>query len=246
MSASVEANASPTEFRVMTAGAFTAAYLALVPQLERLTKKKVVTVTTSIGTGETSILSRLKRGEVADIVIVAEPIYHQFVANGLVLSEGHALLARSIIAMAVHEGAPKPDISSADALRKTLLQAKSIGYSASESGKYFSTELVQRLGIADQVLPKSRLIGGGVRVGAVVASGELEIGFQQLSELLPVKGIAHITKLPPEFQKVTSVVAGIAAGSPDKARALTAIEFLASPEAAQAISNSGLEPAGNR
>ena len=233
-----------SEFRVMTAGAFTAAYLALIPQLERQTKSKIVTVTTSIGTGETSILSRLKRGEAADIVIVAEPAFRQFVADGLVLSEGHAMLARSIIAVAVREGAPKPDIGSADALRSTLLQAKSIGYSASESGKYFTTVLVQRLGIADQVLPKSRLIGGGVRVGAVVASGELEIGFQQFSELLPVKGIAHITPLPPEFQKVTTVVAGVAANSTNKALARSAIQFLASPAAAQAITNSGLEPAG--
>ncbi len=234
------------ELRVMTSGAFTAAYLALVPQLERLTSRKCVAVTTSIGTGETSILSRLKRGEIADIVIVAEPNFRQFVADGLLLSEGHAFLARSIIAMAVREGAPKPDISSADTLKSTLLRAKSIGYSASESGKYFTTELVQRLGVADQVLPKSRLIGGGVRVGAVVASGELEIGFQQLSELLPVKGIAHITPLPPELQKVTSVVAGVAANSPNKALARAAIAFLASPQAARAISNSGLEPAGNR
>jgi molybdate transport system substrate-binding protein len=230
----------------MTAGAFTAAYLALIPQLERLTKARIVTVTTSIGTGETSILNRLKRGEVADIVIVAEPAFRQFVADGLVLSGGHAMLARSIIAMAVREGAAKPDIGSADALRRTLLQAKSIGYSASESGKYFTTELVQRLGIADEVLAKSRFIGGGVRVGAVVASGELEIGFQQLSELLPVKGIAHITPLPPEFQKVTSVVAGVAAHSPNQALARSAVQFLASPEAAKVISGTGLEPMANR
>ncbi|HET9404897.1 MAG TPA: substrate-binding domain-containing protein [Burkholderiales bacterium] len=230
------------EFRVMTSGAFTAAYLELIPQLERLTKCRFVTVTTSIGTGETSLPNRLKRGEIADIVIVAEPAYRQFVADGLVLSEGHAILARSVIAMAVRAGAPKPDISSADALKKTLLQARSIGYSASESGKYFTTQLVQRLGIADQVLGKSRLVGGGERVGAVVARGELEIGFQQLSELLPVQGIAHITPLPPELQKVTSVVASVSASSPDRTRARSVISFLASPEAAQAITSSGLEP----
>jgi molybdate transport system substrate-binding protein len=235
-----------SEFRVMTSGAFTAAYLALIPQLERLTKRKFVTVTTSIGTGEMSLPNRLKRGEVADIVIVAEPAFRQFVADGLVLSEGHAFVARSVIAMAVRAGAPKPDISSADALRKTLLQAKSIGYSASESGKYFTGQLVQRLGIADQVLGKSRLVGGGERVGAVVARGELEIGFQQLSELLPVQGIAHITPLPPELQKVTSVVASVAASSPDKTGARSVIAFLASPEAAQAITDSGLEPLVSR
>ena len=229
----------------MTSGAFTAAHLALIPQLELLTKTRIVTASTSIGTGETSIPNRLKRGEVVDIVIVAEGVLRQFIEDGLVLAEGHAILARSSIAMAVRAGAPRPDISTVDALRSTLLQAGSIGYSASESGKYLTTELIQRLGIADQVLGKCRLVGGGERVGAVVARGELEIGLQQLSELLPVPGIAHITPLPPEVQKVSSFAAGVAASSPDKALARAAIEFLASPEAAKAITNSGLEPVEN-
>ncbi len=230
------------EFRVMTSGAFTAAHLALIPQLERLTKKKVVTASTSIGTGENSIPNRLKRGEVVDIVIVAEAVLRKFIEDGLVIDESHARVARSIIGMAVRAGAPKPDIGSIDALRRTLLQAKSIGYSASASGQYFTTELVQRLGIAEQVLPKSRLVSGGERVGAVVARGELEIGFQQMSELLPVKGIAHITPLPPELQKVTAFAAGVAASGPDPALARSVIEFLASPKAAKAITDSGLEP----
>lgn len=234
------------EFRVMTSGAFTAAHLALIPQVERLTGKKVVTVTTSIGTGDISIPNRLKRGEVADIVIVADDVMRQFIADSLVLAEGHALVAQSSIAMAVRAGAPKPDINTIDALRRTLLQAKSIGYSASGSGKYFTTELVQRLGIAEQVLPKSRMIGGGERVGAVVARGELDIGFQQISELLPVPGIAYITPLPPEVQKVSQFAAGVGATSPDKGLARTVIEFLASPAASQAITNSGLEPISNR
>jgi molybdate transport system substrate-binding protein len=229
------------EFRVMTSGAFTAAHLALIPQLERLTKAKVVTASTSIGTGEMSIPNRLKRGEGVDIVIVAEHVLRQFVADGLVLAEGLKVIARSSIAFAVRAGAPRPDISSADALKRTLLQAKSIGYSASESGKYFSGELVQRLGIADQVLPKSRLIGGGERVGAVIARGDVEIGLQQVSELLPVPGIAHITPLPPELQKISTFAAGIAASCPNPSLARTVIEFLASPQAADAIKNSGLQ-----
>lgn len=233
--------ATESEFRVMTSGAFTAAHLALIPELERLTKAKVVTASTSIGTGEMSIPNRLKRGEVVDIVIVAEHVLRQFIVDGLALAEGHAVVARSSIAFAVRAGAPKPDIGSADALRRTLLQTKSIGYSASESGRYFSGELVQRLGIADQVLPKSRLIGGGERVGAVIARGEVEIGLQQVSELLPVPGIAHITPLPPELQKVSTFAAGVAASCPNKSRARTVIEFLASPRAADAIKKSGLE-----
>jgi len=234
------------EFRVMTSGAFTAAHLELIPQLERITKKKVVTASTSIGTGENSIPNRLKRGEVVDIVIVAEHVLRQFIEEGLVLSEGHERVARSVIGMAVRAGAAKPDIGSLDALRRTLLQAKSIGYSASVSGQYLTTELYQRLGIADQVLGKSRLIGGGERVGAVVARGEVEIGFQQMSELLPVRGIDHITPLPAELQKVTSFAAGVAAHAPDPALARSVIAFLASPEAAGAIIKSGLEPARGR
>lgn len=235
-----------SEFRVMTSGAFTAAHLALLPQVERLAKKKVVTASTSIGTGESSIPNRLERGEVVDIVIVAEHVLRQFAADGLVVAETITALARSSIALAVRAGAPKPDIGSADALRKTLLAAKSIGYSASESGKYFTTELVQRLGIADQVLGKSRLVGGGERVGAVVARGELEIGLQQLSELLPVPGIAHITPLPPELQKISLFAAGVAARSPDPALARSVIAFLASPDAAPAIARTGLEPLVDR
>jgi molybdate transport system substrate-binding protein len=230
------------EFRVMTSGAFTAAYKALLPELERLTGKSVITVTTSIGTGDTSIPNRLKRGEVADLVIVAEPAIRQFIAEGWVLAGDATVIARSMMGFAVREGSPDPKIRSADDLKRALLAAKGIGYSASESGKYYTGELVQRLGIADEVLPKSRLVGGGERVGAVIARGELDFGFQQMSELLPVPGIAHITPLPPELQKVSNFMAGIGANSPDKDAARRAIRFLASPAATAAIRNSGLEP----
>ena len=238
--------ASANDFSVMTSGAFTAAHLALIPQLERLTKKTIVTATTSVGTGKNSIANRLKRGDVTDIVIVADALQRQFIEDGLVLAEGRKPLARSSIGIAVRAGASKPDISSIDALRRTLLQAKSIAYSASVSGQYLTTELCQRLGIADQVLSKSRLIGGGERTGAVVARGEAEIAFQQMSELLPVPGIAHITPLPPEVQKVSVFSAGVAASTRDADLARSVIKFLASAEAAPAITNSGLELMDNR
>lgn len=234
------------DIKVMTSGAFTAAYLELIPQLELLTKKKIVTAATSIGTGENSIPNRLKRGEAVDVVIVADAVLRTFIQDGLVLAETYTPLARSAIGMAVRAGAPMPDISTVEVLKRTLLQAKSIAYSASVSGQYLTTELYQRLGIADQVTSKSRLIGGGERVGAVVARGEAEIGFQQISELLPVPGIAHITPLPPEVQKVSMFSAGVAASTTDSDLAHSVIKFLASPEAAYAITKSGLEPIGNR
>jgi molybdate transport system substrate-binding protein len=230
------------DIRVMTSGAFTAAYLALKPRVELVTNKTIVTAATSIGTGESSIPNRLRQGEPADVVIVADSVLRGFIDEGLILKDSYTQLARSAIGMAVRAGAPRPDINSADALKRTLLQAKSIAYSASVSGDYLTTELVQRLGIAEQVLSKSRRIEGGERVGAVVARGEAEIGFQQISELLPVPGIEHITPLPPELQKVSVFSAGIAVNTKDADAARALIKFLASPEAAEAITKSGLEP----
>ena len=239
-------NTMTHDIKVMTSGTFTAAYLELVPQLERFTGKKFVTAATSIGTGENSIPNRLKRGEAVDVVIVADAVLKAFIRDGLVLAETYTPVVRSVIGMAVRAGAPVPDISTVEALKQTLLQAKSIAYSASVSGKYLTTELYRRLGITDRVAGKSRLIGGGVRVGAVIARGEAEIGFQQVSELLPVSGIAHITPLPPEVQKVSIFSAGVAASSTDPELAHSVIRFLASPGAAPAITKSGLEPIGNR
>jgi molybdate transport system substrate-binding protein len=230
----------------MTSGAFTAAYLELIPRLELLTKKKLVTAATSIGTGEHSIRNRLRRGEAVDVVIVADGVLDGFIKEGLIMAESYTPLARSAIGMAVRAGAPKPDISTVEALKRTLLDAKSIAYSASVSGDYLSTELFQRLGIADEVLSKSRRIEGGERVGAVVARGEAEIGFQQISELLPITGIDHVTPLPREVQKVSVFSAGVARNTRDPDAALGVVRFLSSPEAAGAITKSGLEPIGNR
>jgi molybdate transport system substrate-binding protein len=142
----------------------------------------------------------------------------------------------------VRAGAPKPDLSSIDGLRRTFLEAKTIAYSASVSGQYLTKELYQRLGIADQCLPKSRFVGGGERTGAVVARGEADLAFQQMSELLPVPGIAHVTPLPPDVQKISVFMAGVAATSSDPELARSVIRFLASSEAAAAIGKSGLEP----
>jgi molybdate transport system substrate-binding protein len=238
-------NTTTDDLRVMTSGAFTAAYLELVPRLELLTKKKLVTAATSIGTGENSIPNRLRRGEAVDVVIVADAVLLGFIKDGLIMGESYTPLACSAIGMAVRAGAPKPEISTIDALKLTLLRARSIAYSASVSGDYVSTELFQRLGIADQVLSKSKRIEGGERVGAVIARGEAEIGFQQISELLPVRGIDHVTPLPPEVQKVSTFSAGVALSTRDSDSAHALIRFLASPEAARAITNSGLEPIGS-
>ncbi len=229
------------EIAVMTSGAFTAAFLELIPRYEAASRNKIVVATTTMGTGANSIPSRLQRGEPADVVIVADSALVNLIKDGMIVAASRTTLARSAIGMAVRQGAPKPDISSVEALKRTLLQAQSLAYSASVSGDYLTTELFPRLGIAEQVMPKSRRVEGE-RVGAVVARGAAEIGFQQISELLPIAGIAIVGPLPLEAQKVTVFSAGVAAGCRNSDAAHALIKFLASPEAAPAVTKSGLEP----
>jgi molybdate transport system substrate-binding protein len=230
------------EIKVATSGAFTAAYLELVPEFERATGHTVVTAFgASMGNTPDSIPSRLQRGEHLDVVILAAPALDDLIKQGKVVAASRVDLVRSSIGLAVRAGAPKPDISSVEALTRTLLQAKSIAYSSSASGVYLSTELFQRLGIADRIMAKSRRIDSEP-VAAVVARGEAEIGFQQVSELLPVKGIDYVGPLPPGAQRVTVFSAGVVAGAGKAEAARALIAFLSSAAAMPAISKSGLEP----
>jgi len=230
------------EIRVMTSGGFTAPFLELVPTFEQSTKQKVITsFGASMGGAPDSIPSRLERGEPVDVVILAAPALDALIKEGKVVAGSRVDLVRSVIGMAVRKGAPKPDISTVDALTRTLLDAKSIAYSASASGVYLSTEMFQRLGVADQIKHKAKRIESE-RVGTVVARGDAEIGFQQVSELLPIAGIDYVGPLPDAVQQVTVFSAGIATRAQDPEAAKALIRFLASPPARAAITKSGLEP----
>ena len=234
--------AAAAEIRVMASGGFTAAYRALVPVFEKETGHTVVSAYgASMGDAPDAIPQRLARGEPADVLILAASGLESLVRQGRAAEGRRVDLAESRIGFAVRQGAPKPDMGSVEAVRRALLDAKSIAYSASASGVYFSDEMVRRLGVADEVLPKARRILSE-RVGSVVARGEAELGLQQLSELLPIPGIELLGPLPPELQRVTVFSAGVAAAStqPDAAREL--IRFLASPDAAEAVKATGLDP----
>jgi molybdate transport system substrate-binding protein len=236
------ATAHGAEIKVATSGAFTAAYLELVPEYERATHNKLVTeFGPSMGTTHNAIPIRLERGEVIDVVIMAAPALADLIKQGKVRADSRVDLVQSNIGMAVKAGAAKPDINTIDALKRTLLAAKSIAYSDSASGVYLSNELFPKLGIAEQIKGKTRKIEADP-VGGVVARGEVEIGFQQISELRPVKGIDIVGPLPPGAQRVTVFAAGIPATSrqPEAAKAL--IQWLASPVAYSAIQKSGLDP----
>lgn len=234
------------DLNVMVSGAFTEAYGQLVPEFEmRLGHKITTAYGASMGNAPDSIPARLERGEPADVVIMAAEALDVLIAKGQIRHGSRVDLVRSSIGMVVRAGSPRPEIGSVEALKRTLLAAKSIAYSASASGTYLSTELFPRLGIADQIKAKSKRIESE-RVAAVVARGEAEIGFQQISELLPVAGVDFVGPLPEGAQRVTVFSAGITANSrnPEAARAL--IEFFASPMAAPVIAKTGLEPVGAR
>ena len=231
-----------TEVHVMTSGGFTAAYKALVPEFERATGHKVVSAYgASMGGAPDSIPSRLGRGEPADVVILAAPALEALIKDGKVQAGSRVDLVRSAIGMSVKSGAPKPDISTMEAFRKTLLDAKSIAYSASASGTYLSTVLFPRMGIWDQIKDKSKRIESE-RVGTIVARGEAEIGFQQVSELLPIAGIDFVGTLPEGAQQVTIFSAGLAAGAKEPDAAKELIRYFKAHEAAPTISKHGIEP----
>jgi molybdate transport system substrate-binding protein len=236
------ATASAAEVRVMISGGLTAAYKALVPEFERATGHKVLTAYgPSMGTTTNAIPVRLERGEPADVLIMVGYALDDLAKQGKVIPDSRVELVKSPIGVAVKSGTPKPDISSADAVKRALLAAKTIAYSDSASGVYVSTEMFAKLGIADAMKDKARKIPA-TPVGEIVAHGDAELGFQQISELKPVEGIDIVGPLPDELQKITVFSAGIASVSkePDAGKAL--IKFLASPAAAATMVKSGLDP----
>ena len=239
----VAAAASAQEVRVVTSGGFTEAYKQLAPQFERETKIKVISgFGASMGATPDAIPNRLARGEPIDVIILATPGLDELTKQGKIEPGSRVDLIRSLIAMAVRNGTPKPDISTVDGLKRTLLQAKSIGSSDSASGVYLRTVLFPRLGVADQIKAKSKVIEAYERVGDALARGDIDIGFQQVSELKPVPGITIVGPLPEGAQQVTIFSAAIPKGAknPDAAKRL--IQFLSSPAVAPIVRETGVEP----
>ncbi|MEH2602130.1 molybdate transport system substrate-binding protein [Bradyrhizobium sp. AZCC 1588] len=234
--------ATAAEVRVMISGGLSAAYKALVPEFERSTGHKVLTAYgPSMGTTTNAIPVRLERGEPADVLIMVGYALDDLAKKGKVTAGTSVDLVKSPIGVAVKSGTPKPDINTADALKRALLAVKTVAYSDSASGVYVSTEMFGKLGITEAMKDKARKIPA-TPVGEIVARGDAEIGFQQISELKPVEGIEIVGPLPDELQKITVFSAGIATVSkePEAGRAL--IKFLASPAARPEIVKSGLDP----
>ncbi len=234
--------AAAADIHVMISGGFSAAFDELVPAYENASGNHVVTARgPSMGETPQAIPNRLARGEAADLVIMVDAGLDNLVAKHLALDGSRVDLANADIYLAVRAGSPRPDISNVDAFTRTLKAAKSIAYSDSASGVYLERTLFPKLDPDGSIRAKSRMIPAEP-VGRVVARGEADIGFQQRSELQPVDGITIVGPIPPEVQKSTTFVAGIASNAkePDAARDL--VRFLGSRAAQPAIIKSGMEP----
>ena len=219
---------------VMQSAAFKEAYEALLPAFEQASGYKV----TTLWTPSVDMMSRLKGGEVVDLVIMSAAAIDELIQYGKLAARVD--LAKSGVALAVRAGAPQPDISSGDALKRALIAAKSVCYSTGPSGIYLAG-LFEKMGIAEQIKAK-QVVVKGEPAGAVVARGEAEIGFQQMSELLPVAGIDIVGPLSDDVQRITVFSAGVHAQAPQAAAAQALIRHLTAAAAAPVITQSGMQP----
>ena len=249
--AALAANAaSAADIQVMISAGFFKVYAELAPAFERSTGHKLITTRgPSLGDLPEAIPTRLARGEQADVLIMDGHGADILETRDLLRPGNRMRLAESFIGMVVRAGQPKPDISTVDNLRKTLLAAKSIAYSDSSSGTYLSTVGFKKLGVADEIAGRTRKVRGppsGEPVAAVVARGEAEIGFQQVSEMINVPGADFVGTVPAEIQPPTFFVGALPKGSQQPEAAVALLRFLSSAEAAVVITKAGLKPLAAR
>ncbi|MBP5947593.1 MULTISPECIES: substrate-binding domain-containing protein [unclassified Pseudomonas] len=229
------------QVNVMTSGGFTAAYKILGPKFATATGNTLDTqFGPSMGKAPEAIPNRLARGEHADVVIMVGYALDELIKQGKVDPASRVELADSRIGMVVRAGAPKPDISNVESLKKTLLDAQSVAYSDSASGVYIEQQLFKKLGIEDQLKPKAKMIAK-IPVGSVVATGDYQLGFQQVSELLPVPGVSFVAKIPESVQSVTRFAAGIPVNAQHPVEAKALLAYLAAPAAQADVQATGLD-----
>jgi molybdate transport system substrate-binding protein len=229
--------AQAAEVRVASSGAIKEAYVELVANFERATGHEVLTT----WGGTESVTKRVRDGEVFDLVIVSAPNVDRLVGEGKLIAGSRVDVAKSGVGVAVRDGLPKPDVSSGDAVKKAVLDAKSVAYSSGPSGFYL-VDLFKKMGITDQIKHKVKQTPSGVQVGDLLARGEADLGFQQVSELVHVKDIQYLGPLPADIQHTTTFSVGLHAKAPEPDAAMALVKALTASEAAPVIRRTGMEP----
>jgi molybdate transport system substrate-binding protein len=229
--------AHAAEIRVLSSNGVHSVMVEMVPAFERATGHKI-----SIDYNTANqVVDRIKGGESADLVIITRPTADGLIKQGKIVAGTDKILGRSGVGVAIRAGLPKPDISTPEALKRALLDAKSIAFTKTGGSGIHFAKVAERLGIADQVNAKAKVPEGGA-VGPLVASGEAEMAVQQIPELLAVPGIQYVGPLPPELQIATVFTTGVMTGArqPEAAKAL--LDFLTTPAAVGMFKSKGLEP----
>jgi len=229
--------AHSAEINVIASAAVKESYQELVPEFEKVSNHKVVT----LWSGTADIMKRVKAGETADLIILGSNSIDELISLGKIVPGSRVDLMKSGVGVAVREGAQRPDISSGEALKRTLLSAKSIAYSTGPSGVYLDG-LFQRMGIATELKPKLTQPPSGGSVAEMIARGEAEIGFQQVSELVHATGIDYLGPLSPDIQQITVFSSGISISAKEPVAAKALVMYLKSPAAAPIIQRSGMAP----
>ena len=234
-------SALAAEIKVLTTGAFKQVVVALIPEFEKATGNKVVLDNGTVG----QLQKRVDDGEAFDVLVLSPKGIEDYIKSGKIAAGSNAMLAKVGVGVMVKEGAPKPDISSVEAFKQALLKAKTVGYidpaSGGSSGIYVAN-LLDKLGIGDQIKPKAKLQKGG-HVSDLVKSGEAEIGIHQNSEIVGQAGVTLVGPLPKEIQNYTTYAVGLSAAAKQAEAAKAFIKVLTGPAAAAVLKSVGMEGA---
>jgi molybdate transport system substrate-binding protein len=230
---------SAAEVKVLTAGAFKQVVLAVVPEFEKQTGHKVTVDNDTVG----GLTKKIEGGETFDVVVLTPAAVDELTKKGKIAEGTKSVLARVGVGVMVKAGAPVPDVSTVEAFKRALLAAKSVSYidpaSGGSSGIYVAN-LLQKLGIADQIKPKEKLKKGGY-VADLIKSGEAELGIHQISEIVPVKEVTLVGPLPADIQNYTTYAAGVSTGAKDSEAAKALIKALGGPVAAAVLKEKGMD-----
>ncbi len=226
-----------TMLKVCSGNGMSSSFRELMPQFERAHD---CTIELHFEPAQV-LLREIKAGMTVDLLILGKGVMDQLVKDGYVIGDSVHVLTRNGIGIGVLKGAPKPDLSSVDAFKRALLNAKSVAYTTDGASGIYFAGLIEKLGIADAIKAKAKTQPGGL-VAELVVNGSAELAVQQVPEILAVAGVDYVGPIPAEIQSISVTAGGVFVKSPQRALAQAVLDFFRSPDASRAFKARGLEP----